>query len=151
MLVPCLVVVFAYLQSYKPDSKQCQATVDAGWPNVAQRLSSLVPSGVQQVHMPEWLVAWCLKPATPGSTAHSSTGTSTDTSTRTASNNSAQISLGFAEWTSQLRPTKREQQGMKATVSEVCTALQDICKTQTWSVQVLPVGSCKKKTSLRGS
>jgi tRNA nucleotidyltransferase (CCA-adding enzyme) len=63
----------------------------------------------------------------------------------------AQISQGLKEWTSQLNPTKDEQKDMKATMQAVSSVLQAICKNKTWTVQVLPVGSNKKKTSLRGS
>lgn len=97
--------------------------------------------------------------STSTGTDSTSTSTSTNLSTRHSAwsgrslsySATAQISQGLKEWTSQLNPTKDEQKDMKATMQAVSSVLQAICKNKTWTVQVLPVGSNKKKTSLRGS
>jgi hypothetical protein len=155
------------MHSYKPEGNRVEEPEDTDWPDVAHMLGSLVSAG-QQVHMPPWLVDHCLKPhAASGASsptqrqADSSASTSASSSTSTSSSTSSgssnartQITAKFKDWTDQLIPvsgTGEEKEDMKATVNAVVAVLQNICKNQTWSVEVLPVGSSRKKTSLRGS
>lgn len=188
LLLQCRFLACVRSYDVKPKAKVVQATKDADWPDVALRLGSLVAccadgQPLHPVHMPDWLVDWCLQqgstagpptgvastasaapahgrhpstnsPSSSGSSS-SSTSTSSDGSTSGSRSSSitarAAISNGFKRWTEQLCPDKAEKAYLHATVTAVCEALQDICKGQPWTVQVLPAGSHKKKTSLRGS